>query len=466
MSSNPLAPSWLVYPDDANALAPAVWSRNANRSAEGELTIAGVSATELAAEFGTPVYVVDEADARGRATGIRESFDREFSRIGSAAKVYYAGKAFLCTEVARWVTEAGLNIDVCSGGELSVVLAAGVDPARLGFHGNNKSLSEIDRAVSVGVGAIVIDSVVEIERVAEAASRHGRTQPVRLRINSGVHASTHEYLATAREDQKFGIPLADAADVVAKIRSHETLAFLGLHSHIGSQIFELDGFAEAARRLFAVHAQLLSGGPVPELNLGGGFGIAYTSADEALPIDEIARRFADIVASAAAELGIPVPIVALEPGRAVIGPSTTTLYTVGTIKDVLVSPIDGGGSIRKYVSVDGGMSDNVRPALYGADYSARIANRSSAADPALVRVAGKHCESGDIVVHAEYLPGDVEHGDLLAVPATGAYCWSLASNYNYLGRPAVIAVRNGAARLIVRGETESDLLSRDVGVNP
>ena len=466
MSSNPLAPSWLVYPDDANTLAPAVWSRNANRSVEGELTIAGVSATGLAAEFGTPVYVVDEADARGRATGIRESFDREFSRIGSAAKVYYAGKAFLCTEVARWVTEAGLNIDVCSGGELAVVLAAGVDPARLGFHGNNKSLSEIDRAVSVGVGAIVIDSVVEIERVAEAASRHGRTQPVRLRINSGVHASTHEYLATAREDQKFGIPLADAADVVAKIRSHESLAFLGLHSHIGSQIFELDGFAEAARRLFAVHAQLLSGGPVPELNLGGGFGIAYTSADEALPIDEIACRFADIVASAAAELGIPVPIVALEPGRAVIGPSTTTLYTVGTIKDVLVSPIDGGGSIRKYVSVDGGMSDNVRPALYGADYSARIANRSSAADPALVRVAGKHCESGDIVVHAEYLPGDVEHGDLLAVPATGAYCWSLASNYNYLGRPAVIAVRNGAARLIVRGETESDLLSRDVGVNP
>ena len=253
---------------------------------------------------------------------------------------------------------------------------------------------------------------------------------------------------------------------MAKIRSHETLAFLGLHSHIGSQIFELDGFTEAARRLFAVHAQLLSGGPVPELNLGGGFGIAYTSADEALPIDEIARRFADIVASAAAELGIPVPIVALEPGRAVIGPSTTTLYTVGTIKDVLVSPIDGGGSIRKYVSVDGGMSDNVRPALYGADYSVRIANRSSTADPALVRVAGKHCESGDIVVHAEYLPGDVEPGDLLAVPATGAYCWSLASSYNYLGRPPVIAVRNGAARLIVRGETESDLLSRDVGVNP
>jgi len=438
-----------------------VWSQNAARTAEGELEIAGVTASALVAEFGTPVYVVDEADVRARARGIRESFDREFARVGSSAKIYYAGKAFLSTEVARWVTEAGLNIDTASGGEMAVALAAGVDPARLGLHGNNKSLSEIDRAVSAGVGAIVIDSVVEIERVAAAASRYGRTQPVRLRINSGVHASTHEYLATAREDQKFGIPLADAAAVVAQIRSEPTLAFLGLHSHIGSQIFESDGFAEAARRLFALHAELLSGGPVPELNLGGGFGIAYTTADEPLDIGEIARRFADIVAAGAAELGIPIPIVAIEPGRAVIGPSTTTLYTVGTIKDVLVD----GTAVRKYVSVDGGMSDNIRPALYVANYSARIANRVSSAEPALVRVAGKHCESGDIVVHADYLPGDVRPGDVLAVPATGAYGWAMASNYNYLARPGVVAVIDGAARLIVRGETEDDLLSRDMGLN-
>ncbi|MFM9878049.1 MAG: diaminopimelate decarboxylase, partial [Rhodoglobus sp.] len=402
----------------------------------------------------------DEADARGRARGIRESFDREFARVGGSAKVYYAGKAFLCTEVARWVTEAGLNIDVASGGELAVARAAGVDPARLGLHGNNKSLSEIDRAVSVGVGAIVIDSLVEIERVAAAASRHGRAQSVRLRINSGVHASTHEYLATAREDQKFGIPLTDAAAAVALIRAEPSLIFLGLHSHIGSQIFESDGFAEAAHRLFALHAELLEGGPVPELNLGGGFGIAYTSADDPLDIDEIATRFADIVSQGAAEFGIPVPVVAIEPGRAVIGPSTTTLYTVGTIKDVLVE----GTAVRKYVSVDGGMSDNIRPALYGADYSARLANRTSDASPTLVRVAGKHCESGDILVHAEYLPGDVEPGDLLAIPATGAYGWAMASNYNYLARPPVVAVLDGAARLIVRGETEDDLLSRDTGV--
>ena len=479
MSSNPLAPAWLVEPADANALPASVWSRNARRSTAGELEIAGVSASALVAEYGTPVYVVDEADARGRARGIRESFDREFARVGGAAKVYYAGKAFLCTEVARWVTEAGLNIDVASGGEMAVALAAGVDPARLGLHGNNKSLSEIDRAVGAGVGAIVIDSVVEIGRVATAASRHGRTQSVRLRINSGVHASTHEYLATAREDQKFGLPLADAAAAVALIRAEPSLTFLGLHSHIGSQIFESDGFAEAAHRLFALHAELLKGGPVPELNLGGGFGIAYTSVDDPLDIDEIARRFADIVSQGAAELGIPVPIVAIEPGRAVIGPSTTTLYTVGTIKDVLVSvpeALEGAASraassasataTRKYVSVDGGMSDNIRPALYAANYSARLANRTSTAAPALVRVAGKHCESGDILVHADYLPGDVERGDLLAIPATGAYGWAMASNYNYLARPPVVAVLDGAARLIVRGETEADLLSRDVGVTP
>jgi diaminopimelate decarboxylase len=473
VTANPLAPAWLAVPTDANALAPTVWSRSAMRSASGVLSIAGLDVGALVAEYGTPVYVVDEADARDRALEIRESFDREFARVGSSAKVYYAGKAFLTTEVARWMIAAGLNIDVCSGGELAVVLAAGVDPARLGLHGNNKSFAEIDRAVRVGIGAIVLDSLVEIERVADAAARYGRVQPVRLRINSGVHASTHEYLATAREDQKFGIPLADAADAVAKIRSRDSLRFLGLHSHIGSQIFESDGFAEAARRLFALHAELLAGGDVPELNLGGGFGIAYTSVDVALPLDEIARRFADIVSDAAAALGVPVPIVAIEPGRAIIGPSTTTIYEVGTIKDVQVTVAETAGglagdlaptAIRKYVSVDGGMSDNIRPALYGADYSARLASRASGAEPALVRVAGKHCESGDIVVHAEYLPADVQPGDLLAVPATGAYCWSLANNYNYLGRPPVVAVRNGQARLLIRRETEDDLLSRDMGV--
>jgi diaminopimelate decarboxylase len=467
VTANPLAPDWLRQPDDANVLAATVWPRNAVRAASGEIVLAGVQATALAAEFGTPLYVVDEQDARDRAAELKTAFDDAFTAVGSRATVYYAGKAFLSTEIARWVTAAGLNIDVSSGGELAVALAAGVDPSRLGFHGNNKSLAEIDRGVAVGVGAIVLDSVVEVERVARAAEKHGRVQAVRLRINSGVHASTHEFLATAHEDQKFGVPLADAPGIVARIRSHASLRFLGLHSHIGSQIFESNGFAEAAGRLLMVHAGLLDGGEVPELNLGGGFGIAYTSVDEVTPIATIAQELARVVAAECAALGIPVPAIAVEPGRAIIGPSTVTLYEIGTIKDVTVSVGDRGETaVRKYVSVDGGMSDNIRAALYQADYSVRLANRSSDAAPALIRLAGKHCESGDIVVRADYLPGDVEPGDLAAVPATGAYCWSLASNYNYLGRPAVVAVKDGAARVIVRRETEADLLSRDAGVDP
>jgi len=464
--ANPLAPEWLLPPADANALPANVWSQNAARADSGALEVAGVTASALAAEFGTPLYVVDEADVRARAGEARESFDREFARVGTTAKVYYAGKAFLSIEIARWVTDAGLYIDVCSGGELAVALAAGVDPARLGFHGNNKSGAEIERAVAAGVGVLVVDSLIEIERIADAAARRSRVQNVRLRLNSGVHAHTHEYLATAREDQKFGITLADAPEAVARIRSHASLRFLGLHSHIGSQIFESDGFVESARRLLALHAELLGGGPIPELNLGGGFGIAYTSVDEALPMPEIASRFASIVSSECARLGIPVPVVAVEPGRSIVGPSTFALYEVGTIKDVEVSLADSGSAIRKYVSVDGGMSDNIRTALYAADYSARLANRTSNVQPALVRVAGKHCESGDIVVLADYLPGDVAPGDLLAVPATGAYCWAMANNYNYLARPAVVAVRDGVARVIVHGETEADLLSRDAGIRP
>ncbi len=461
MAPNPLAPSWLHVPDDANALVPGLWSRTVVRDGE-ELSVGGVRVSDLAARFGTPLYVVDEREARERAAEVRDALQTAFAEVGTAAKVYYAGKAFLSIEVARWMADAGLNIDVCSGGELAVALAAGVDPERLGFHGNNKSAAEIDRAVAVGIGAIIIDSLQEIDRVAEAAERHGRVQSVRLRVNSGVHAHTHAFLATAHEDQKFGIGLADAADAVARIRSHAGLRFLGLHCHIGSQIFGADGFAESAARLLTLHRDLLQGGDVPELNLGGGFGIAYTAADDPAPIRELARRIAETVADACADLEIPTPAVAFEPGRSIIGTAGLTLYTVGTTKDVLVSAEDDGETaVRRYVSVDGGMSDNARPALYGADYSARIASRTSAAEPALVRVAGKHCESGDIVVDAEYLPGDVRPGDLLAVPATGAYCWSLASNYNYLGRPPVIAVRDGDARVIVRGETEADLLSRD-----
>jgi len=459
MTANPLAPEWLRPPADANALAPGVWPASAERDESGALSIGGVSASALQAAYGTPLYVVDEQEVRDRAARIREAFADAFAPLGVTATVYYAGKAFLTIDVAKWMSELGLGIDVCSGGELAVVELAGVDPRRVGMHGNNKSLTEIDRAVEFGVGAIVLDSVVEIDRVARAAARAGRVQNVRLRINSGVHASTHEYLATAREDQKFGIPVADASAAVATIRSHPSLRFLGLHSHIGSQIFDAGGFAEAARRLLALHAELLSGGEIPELNLGGGFGIAYTSVDEVTPIEQLARELADVVGSECARLGIAVPRIAIEPGRAIIGPAGVTLYEVGTVKDVTVDE----HAVRRYVSVDGGMSDNLRTALYHADYTVRIADRTSQADAALVRVAGKHCESGDIVVRDDYLPGDVRPGDLLAVAATGAYCWSLSSNYNYLGRPAVVAVRDGGSHVLVRRENEHDLLRRDAG---
>jgi len=468
-ASNPLAPAWLRQPSDANALSAGLWPASTTRNSTGEVLIGGMTATDLATQYGTPLYVIDEADARTRAADLRATFEREFARVGTTVGIYYAGKAFLSIEVARWMVEAGLNIDICSGGELAVALAAGVDPGRLGFHGNNKSLAEIDEATRIGLGSIVVDSAVEIDRIAAAATRHGRVQAVRLRVNSGVHAHTHEFLATAHEDQKFGITLEDAPTLVAAIRAEPALRFLGLHCHIGSQIFGADGFAESASRLLAVHAALLHGGPVPELNLGGGFGIAYVDSDTPSTLHELATRLADIVAVGCAERGIPLPRIAFEPGRVIIGPAGLTLYTVGTTKAVEVAQpavsvtAPDASSTRLYVSVDGGMSDNVRPALYGADYAVRLANRVSSADPALVRIAGKHCESGDIVVNADYLPGDVTPGDLVAVPATGAYCWSLSNNYNYQGRAPVIAVKNASARVLVRGETIADLLARDAG---
>jgi len=446
-------------PADADALAPQVWPAGARRDEAGRIEIGGLDAVALAGRFGTPLYVVDEADARARARRTRLAFESAAHAAGTDVTVYYAGKAFLSGEVVRWVTGEGLAVDVCTGGELAVALAAGAEPARLGFHGNNKSLAEIARAVEVGVGALIIDSEVEIERVAEAAARAGRRQRVRLRVNSGVHASTHEFLATSHEDQKFGVPLERAVELGTRIRAHASLEFLGLHCHIGSQIFDAEGFAESASRLLAAHAALAAVEPLPELNLGGGFGIAYTSADTPQPIEEIADGIVSAVVEGCRDRGIPIPRLAFEPGRSIIGPAGVTLYTVGTVKPV---PVEGG--TRRYVSIDGGMSDNARTALYGADYTARVANRASAAEPALSRVVGKHCESGDIVVDVEHLPADTAPGDLLAVAATGAYCWSLASNYNHVPRPPVVAVRDGEARVIVRGESIDDLLARDLGL--
>lgn len=460
MSHEPIKPEWLSVPADVNDLTARIWPADVSRDSDGEMVIGGVPVSDLTAQFGTPLYVVDQTQFAADALTVKNALQGAANSIGTEASVYYAGKAFLCSEVVRWIDQLGLNIDVASGGELAIALAAGIDPKRIGLHGNNKSAAEIGRAVSAGVGAIVIDSEIEIERIAATAGAQGRIQPVRIRANTGVHADTHEFLATAREDQKFGIAMEDVPALVAKIRSIGNLEFLGLHSHIGSQIHAVDGFVEGTRRLVKLHAQLLKDGPVPQLNLGGGFGIDYNVGDHAPAVEVFAKAIAKAVAEACEAEGIEVPKLAFEPGRAIVGRSGITLYNVGTIKDVKLE----GGATRKYVSVDGGMSDNLRSAMYRAEYTTRLVSRISDAEPALTRVVGKHCESGDIVVRHDYLPSDVTNGDIIAVAATGAYCFSLSSNYNYLQRPPVVAVADGKARLIVRGETEADLLSRDVGI--
>jgi diaminopimelate decarboxylase len=458
-----IVPGWLRPPADVSELLPELWARTVRRKDDGALEVGGVDVRDLAAEHGTPAYVLDETDFRARAVEFRDAFRDAFAGLCGGADVYYAGKAFLCTEVARWIAADGLNLDVCSGGELAVTLRAGVPPERIGMHGNNKSDAELDRALGAGLGRIIVDSTVEIDRIANAARRLGVRAPVLLRVTVGVEAHTHEYVATAHEDQKFGISLASGAamDAALRILARPELELRGLHSHIGSQIFDTGGFEVAAHRLLGLHARLVRehGVVLPEVDLGGGFGVAYTSQQDPLAAKALADSMAEIVARECQFLGVTVPKVSVEPGRAIAGPTTFTLYRVGTIKDVALEH----GTARRYVAVDGGMSDNIRTALYDADYSAALASRRSAASPVLTRVVGKHCEAGDIVVKDEYLPSDTEPGDLLAVPGTGAYCRSMASTYNHVPRPPVIAVAGGVARPLLRRETEDDLLALDVG---
>ena len=447
------------------ALERAVWPASATLDESGALSIGGVRAVDLAQEFGTPVFVLDEQDFRARARLFRDAFESAFAEIGSSAEVYYAGKSFLCTAVARWVIEEGLRLDTCTGGELAVAARAGIDGPRLGLHGNNKSDAEIARAVDMRVGRIVLDSLAEVERVADAGAAAGRRVPVMVRVTTGVHAGGHEYISTAHEDQKFGLSIADGSALTAlrAVLARPELELLGVHTHIGSQIQDAAAFEVSARKLLALRAQLYAatGTLLPELDLGGGFGIAYTVEDSPVDITELARALADVVEQVSDELELAVPRISIEPGRAIAGPSTVTLYEVGVVKPVTVG--EGDVRVRTYVSVDGGMSDNIRPALYGAEYTARLANRSSGKVKVRSRVVGKHCESGDIVIPDIDLPADVAPGDLLAVPATGAYGRSMASNYNLVARPPVVAVKDGVARVIVRRETEDDLLSTDMG---
>lgn len=472
-----LAPDWLPAAGDLNELVPAMWAHDVDRKDSGELAISGIPVSELKQQFGTPLFVMSEDDFRARARMFKDAFDAAFADICGGVDVYYAGKAFLSVEVARWVDSEGLRLDTCSGGELAVAKRAGLKGENLGLHGNNKSVAEINRALEMNLGRIVVDSLDELRRVAGIAAGRGERANVMLRLTPGVHSHTHESIATAHEDQKFGLsfiaedpeaPGMSAAEAAAKMAvESENINFLGFHAHIGSQIFEAEGFEIAARKLLAFTHKIQQsyGVTLPELDLGGGYGIAYTAVDTPRPAAEVAAAMAAVVRETCAELGMRAPKISIEPGRAIVGSTTFTLYETGTLKTVQVE-VDGQEDVtapRRYVSVDGGMSDNARPVLYEADYSAVLANRSALAAPALSRVVGKHCESGDIVVRDVYLPDDVAAGDLLAVPGTGAYCWALASNYNYVPRPPVVAVKNGVARLIVRGETEDDLLARDLG---
>ncbi|MFB7554336.1 diaminopimelate decarboxylase [Streptomyces brevispora] len=438
--------------EDLNVLDEKVWSRTVTRDEHGALTVGGIEVARLAEEFGTPAYFLDEADFRARCRAWSDAF-------GPGADVFYAGKAFLSRAIVRWLKEEGLNLDVCSGGELTTALDAGMPAGRIAFHGNNKTVDEIERAVTAGVGRIVLDSFQEIARVAHIAQRLGRRQPVQIRVTVGVEAHTHEFIATAHEDQKFGIALAggQAAEAVRRALTLDGLELVGIHSHIGSQIFDMAGFEVSARRVVQLLAEVRDehGVELPEIDLGGGLGIAYTSEDDPREPHEIAKALGDIVTRECESAGLATPRISVEPGRAIVGPTAFTLYEVGTIK-----PLEG---LRTYVSVDGGMSDNIRTALYDAEYCVALVSRTSDAEPMLVRVVGKHCESGDIVVKDAFLPSDLAPGDLIAVPATGAYCRSMASNYNHALRPPVVAVRDGQARVIVRRETEEDLLRLDVG---
>ena len=356
----------------------------------------------------------------------------------------------------------GIGIDVCTGGELAVAIAVNFPASRIEMHGNNKSEAEIRSAIEYGVRTIVVDSFFEIERVARISQELGKVQKVLIRVTPGVEAHTHEFISTAHEDVKFGFSLASGAawDGISAIHGESSLELIGLHSHIGSQIFKSEGFAAAAQKLITLLARYRDtyGQELPELDLGGGYGIAYLPGEVTLNPLMIMNELAQIVKDECAQSGLSLPTISIEPGRAIVGPSTTTLYTVGTTKDV---ELDGGTS-RKYVSVDGGMSDNIRPALYGAEYLAIVANRLPLGPTANSRVVGKHCESGDIIIREIALSADVQPGDLLAVPATGAYGYSMASNYNHLPRPAVIAVIDGSARLIVRREQIADLLALEI----
>ncbi|HVL88789.1 MAG TPA: diaminopimelate decarboxylase [Actinomycetota bacterium] len=416
---------------------------------DGHLHIGGVDVVELAAEHGTPLYVLCERTLRERCTTYRESLP--------GASIYYASKAFLCTEVARIVAEEGLNLDVASGGELFTALRAGVDGERLIMHGNNKSDAELRMAVENGVGRIVADSIEELERIDATAGALSTRQRVLLRVTPGVEAHTHEYVQTGQEDSKFGMSIEGgvALEAVKRAKDLDRIHVGGFHCHIGSNITGVEAFLKTVEIMgeFLGEVRDETGIEAEELNLGGGLGIAYTREDPPARVELFAREVAAAVEREALKHSLPQPKLSVEPGRWLVANAMVTIYSVGTVKEI--------PGVRTYVAVDGGMSDNIRPALYGARYEAFLANKANEQAGRVVTIAGAHCEQGDLLIRDIALPESVQRGDLLAIPATGAYGYSMASNYNKFLRPPVVAVMNGAARVIVRRETYEDLVRLD-----
>lgn len=452
-------------PGDSSADAPGVgervddpvpWSllpETAGLDSAGGLMVAGVRLGGLAERFGTPLFVYDEEHLRRRC--------QEAVRAFGPGNVTYAAKAFLCRAMARLVAEEGLRLDVASGGELAVALAAGMSPASCVLHGNNKLPDELARAVGVGVGRIVVDSAEEIRRLATLAAGRSVAVPVMVRVTPGVEAHTHTYVSTGQVDSKFGFPLAGGAaeEAIRAVIGAPGLRLVGLHCHVGSQLFRLDAYARALERMVPLVEGALAGMPpggsaspeLFELSVGGGLGVAYVAGEEAPTLGE----WAAFLRREAVAAGLPAGVrLTVEPGRSIVAAAALTVYRVGVVKQL--------PGVRTYVAVDGGMSDNPRPVLYGSGYEAFLVRAPLARRPLVARVVGRHCESGDVIVHEAHLPSDLAVGDLLATPVTGAYGYSMASTYNRVPRPAVVFVRDGAARLVIRRETDADLLALDV----
>lgn len=422
-------------------------------NSKGHLEIGGVDTVELVKEFGTPLIVYDVALIKEKAAAFLNAFSEENVK----AQVAYASKAFSCIAILQLMNELGLSLDVVSGGELYTAMKARFPMERIHFHGNNKTKEEIHMAVEAGIGSFVVDNFYEMELLEEASERFGRTISVLLRTTPGIEAHTHEYISTGQEDSKFGFDLASGQvdEAIRKVLTSKRLQLKGLHCHIGSQIFEVTGFVKAAEKIFGQMRKWKEELEyVPKvLNLGGGFGIRYIEGDKPLPLEEYVKSIVRVVKEESSKLGIDVPEIWIEPGRSLVGDAGTTLYTIGSQKEV--------PNIRHYVAVDGGMADNLRPALYQAEYEGMLANRADAEPEGKYSIAGRCCESGDMLIWDLPLPKP-KPGDILAVSCTGAYGYAMANNYNRIPRPAVVFVENKKATLVIKRETYEDLTRLDL----